>query len=87
MRVRITRRRSGEIDGIDLSAFDEGVTYEVSASLGTYLIMTSSAEPVIEHLARSLPTEEVQTKVAVTAPHEIAADTGAPASNARTRKN
>ena len=88
MRVRITRRRSGEIDGIDLDAFVEGAIYDISSSLATYLIMTSSAEPVMdEQAAAPLPVEEVQTKVENTTPPAIAADTGAPASNPRPRKD
>jgi hypothetical protein len=44
MRVRITRSREGEVDGIDLKTFLKGVTYDVSPSLGTYLVTTASAE-------------------------------------------
>lgn len=88
MRVRITRRRSGEIDGIDLNAFDEEVMYELSSSLATYLITTGSAEPVMdERPAPALPVEEVQTKVVIAAPTAIAADIGAPASRTRRRKD
>lgn len=48
MRVRITRRRPGEVDGVDLSSFEVGSMYDVSASLATYLIMTGSADPVVD---------------------------------------
>lgn len=46
MRVRITRSAVGEVDGIVLSAFQAGLTYEVGSSLGSYLITTNCAEPV-----------------------------------------
>ena len=46
MRVRITRSSDGEVDGIYLKAFQAGLTYDVSPSLGSYLITTECAEPV-----------------------------------------
>jgi hypothetical protein len=46
MRVRITRKADGEVDGIYLRAFQAGLTYDVSPSLGSYLITTDCAEPV-----------------------------------------
>ena len=46
MRIRITRPRSGEIDGVELATFQVGVTYDVSPSLGTYLVTTASADLV-----------------------------------------
>lgn len=48
MRVRITHRRPGEVDGVDLSAFEVGFVYDVSPSLATYLIMTGTADPVVD---------------------------------------
>ena len=44
VRIKITRTRQGEIDGVDLSMFQVGIVYEVAPSLATYLITTSSAE-------------------------------------------
>lgn len=38
MRVRITRPLSGSVDGIDLSRFVEGLTYEVGTTIGNYLL-------------------------------------------------
>ena len=46
MRVRITSPARGEVDGIRLEAFQVGLIYDVAPSLGTYLITTSTAEPV-----------------------------------------
>ena len=46
MRIRITRARHDEVDGIALEAFHVGLTYDVAPSLATYLITTGSAEPV-----------------------------------------
>ena len=46
MRVRMTRLADGEVDGIYLKAFQAGLTYDVSPSLGSYLITTDCAEPV-----------------------------------------
>ena len=62
MRVRITHRRPGEIDGVDLSRFEVGLMYDVSPSLATYLIMTGTADPVVdERPALVLPVDEVWT--------------------------
>lgn len=38
MRVRITRPLSGAVDGIDLSRFVEGLTYDVGTTMGNYLL-------------------------------------------------
>jgi hypothetical protein len=46
MRVRMTRKADGEVDGIYLKAFQAGLMYDVSPSLGSYLITTDCAEPV-----------------------------------------
>jgi hypothetical protein len=46
MRVRMTRKADGEVDGIHLKAFLAGLTYDVPPSLGSYLITTDCAEPV-----------------------------------------
>ena len=45
MRIRITRNRHGVIDGVNLATFHEGRVYEVDPSVGSYLVVTSSAEP------------------------------------------
>lgn len=46
MRVRITRHLTGSVDGIDLSRFLEGLTYDVGTTLGNYLLAQEWAEPV-----------------------------------------
>lgn len=45
MRIRITRALSGSVDGIDLSKFLEGLTYEVGTTLANYLLSQQWAEP------------------------------------------
>jgi hypothetical protein len=77
MRVRITRRRPGEVDGVNLSAFEVGSVYDVSPSLATYLVMTGSADPVVdERPALVVPVEDVPHPVEASrssaAPHERA---------------
>jgi hypothetical protein len=60
MRVRITHRRPGEVDGVDLSTFEVGLMYDVSPSLATYLIMTGTADPVVdERPALVVPVDEI----------------------------
>jgi CheY-like chemotaxis protein len=46
VRVRIIRSLSGAIDGIDLSKYLEGLTYDVGTSLGNYLLAERWAVPV-----------------------------------------
>jgi hypothetical protein len=48
MRVRITQPLSGSIDGIQLSRFVTGLTYDVGTTLGNYLLAAGSAVPVEE---------------------------------------
>lgn len=48
MRVRITRYLSECIDGIQLSRFQPGQVYDVSPSLGCYLIAGEGAETVMD---------------------------------------
>ena len=45
MRVRITEPLSGSIDGIQLSRFVTGVTYDVGTTLGNYLLAMEVAVP------------------------------------------
>ncbi len=49
MRVRITQQLRGSVDGIDLTRFLEGLTYEVGTTLGNYLLAQQWAEPATEH--------------------------------------
>ena len=46
MRVRITKRLHGSIDGIQLERFRVGSAYEVGVSLACYLLAIRAAEPV-----------------------------------------
>jgi hypothetical protein len=46
VRVRITQRLSGSIDGIQLSRFEVGVAYEVGTTLANYLLAEGLAEPI-----------------------------------------
>ena len=72
MRIRITRRRPGEVDGIDLSRFEVGVVYDVSPSLGTYLIMTGHADP--DERPSLVVLEEMQPPATVTRANEAPAE-------------
>jgi two-component system, chemotaxis family, chemotaxis protein CheY len=61
VRVRITRPLSGSVDGIALSRFLEGLTYDVGTTIGNYLlaqgwavISDDEAAPVLS-LRRALP--------------------------------
>ena len=45
MRIRITRKPKGSIDGIQLAPFDVGQVYEVGTSLASYLLCEQLAEP------------------------------------------
>jgi hypothetical protein len=45
MRLKITHALSGSIDGIQLSHFVVGQTYDVGSSLGSFLLAIGAAEP------------------------------------------
>ena len=45
MRLKITHALSGSIDGIQLSHFVVGQTYDVGSSLGSFLLAVGAAEP------------------------------------------
>jgi hypothetical protein len=67
MRIRIVRRPRGEVDGVDLNHFEKGVVYDVTASIGTYLMVGGHAEPVADtRPARVVPldaTAEIRNRV------------------------
>ena len=48
MHLRITRRLSGSIDGLQLSRFEPGECYDMGTSLGSYLLALGAAEPVLD---------------------------------------
>jgi hypothetical protein len=45
MRLKITHALSGSIDGIQLSHFVVGQTYEIGTSLASFLLAIGAAEP------------------------------------------
>ena len=73
MRVRITRARSGELDGVDLADFEVGITYNLPPALASYLVVTLSAEFVDDNEA---VRRETQLFRGVPPPPAIAADDG-----------
>jgi CheY-like chemotaxis protein len=54
VRVRITRQLTGAVDGIDLSKFLEGLTYDVGTTLGNYLLAQRWAEPAAQEDAAAV---------------------------------
>ena len=72
VRVRITRVRAGEIDGVDLADFEVGITYNLPPTLAAYLVVTMSAEFVDTVDVRP----ETQLFRGVPPPPAIAADDG-----------
>lgn len=74
MRIRIIKAVRGDLDGIPLASFQVGHTYDVSPSLGTYLIMEGRAEPLmddgrpleipVDELRYAVPDEKAQPGVA-----------------------
>jgi hypothetical protein len=51
MRLRITQRLDGSIDGIQLDQFVTGQIYEVGTGLGSYLLSIEAAEPASDDAA------------------------------------
>jgi CheY-like chemotaxis protein len=49
VRVRITRQPEGSVDGINVTRFLVGLTYDVGTTLGNYLLAQRWAEPADEH--------------------------------------
>jgi hypothetical protein len=59
LRVRITEKLSGSIDGIQLDRFTPGFVYDVGTSLGCYLLSLEAAQPVADETpALVLPLEK-----------------------------
>jgi CheY-like chemotaxis protein len=48
VRIRITQALHGDVDGIDLTRFLEGLTYDVGTTIGNYLLAQGWAEPAAE---------------------------------------
>ena len=58
VRLKITRRLSGSIDGVQLDHFQVGDLYDVGTSLGSYLLALGAAEPVVDETpARIVPLD------------------------------
>ena len=75
MRVRITKPLSGSIDGIQLSRFLIGLTYDVGTTLANYLLSMQVAVPVdSEAPALVVPLSEVRKILAAHRPISQAAD-------------
>jgi hypothetical protein len=58
VRIRIRRAIAGVIDGVSLSHFVPGLTYEVSDSLGGYLVSSSDADEVPAFTPVVEPTDD-----------------------------
>ena len=71
MRVRITKTLSGSIDGIQLSRFSWGHVYDVSTTLGSYLLAEGMAEPAPNDTPALLPVEEQMFKNASSIPRGV----------------
>lgn len=59
MRLKITRRLSGSIDGLQLSHFEPGELYDVGTSLGSYLLALGAAEPVLEEVPGTSARDQI----------------------------
>ena len=46
MKVRITHAPKGQIDGVDVDLFHQGLTYEMPSAIAMVLICDGCAEPV-----------------------------------------
>jgi hypothetical protein len=54
MRVRITQKLYGSMDGIHLSRFTPGFLYDVGTPLADYLLAIEAAEPVNDQSSPAL---------------------------------
>jgi hypothetical protein len=70
----MTRPCADEIDGVSLSQFEVDLIYDVSASLGSYLIATGCAQAVLEDEVKEVDEEKHQFRVNVRRWREVAAD-------------
>jgi hypothetical protein len=81
----------GIMDGVSLSHFVPGLTYEVSDSLGGYLVTNGAADEVFASLPMSDQDEDVSESaifggVSVTWPLEVAAENARGTAGRRARK-
>jgi len=73
MRIRIVRRPTGRIDGVPLDRFDPGLTYDVNASIATYLMASGYAQAVpdmtsVRVVADDAPSPAARRAKGVTTP-------------------
>jgi hypothetical protein len=61
--VRVTKPSHGEVDGVSLNGFEVGIAYEVTTDVGTYLIVTGSADPILPEEVR--PTSDTERRIGV----------------------
>ena len=72
--MRITSRCEDEIDGVALANFEVGLAYEVSSSLGSYLLATGCADLILEDEIAESNDEQKLFRVNVKKWREVAAD-------------
>ena len=60
LRILVTQRLAGSIDGIHLDRFVPGYVYEVGATIGSYLLAVGAARPVDDDIPETVPTPERQ---------------------------
>lgn len=78
VRIRITKALQGSIDGIQLSRFVMGLTYDVGTSLGNYLLASGGAVPVDkEEPALVLPLDDPLHEIAKAVTPSISIDKAA----------
>src|SRR5687768_8884017 len=89
VRVRIVRAHHGEVDGVPVADLVVGRTYDLAASIATYLIVMGSAEPVVDQALRfragSRQRKEFATTTGGPWPVAVAADRPARVRDSRSR--
>jgi hypothetical protein len=58
MRVQITTRLHGTLDGIDLTRFEVGRIYDIGSSLANYLLASGYAVPVTDERADPMALDD-----------------------------
>ena len=77
MRVRIRKAQTGDIDGFDLSTFQAGLTYDVPASLATYLATVGAGDLVDSDVpALVVPLAEERIRATADRIRAVASDVG-----------
>lgn len=82
MLIRVVKPSAGIIDGVSLSGLAVGLVYDLSTSLGGYLVARGSALPVSTNASGTLvPGDDLDqsifgggVRVTPSEPHAIAAD-------------